>query len=349
MDHTGILSLSQRSREVFRHIVDSFVETGEPIGSRTLSRRMGQGLSPATVRNVMADLEEAGLLFAPHVSAGRLPTDLGLRIFVDALLEIGGDLTREERESIDGKCAATGRSFSEVMEETGAALAGLTECAGLVISPKTDAPLRQIEFLALNGGKALVVMVTDGGMVENRVIDLPAGLPPSALAQAANYINSHLANATMQEARFRIQTEIAEHRTELDALTGKLVSEGIALWAGGAPGGSLILRGQSKLLNDVHALEDLERIRQLFETLERRENLLQLLEATGDADGVQIFIGSENMLFRNSGCSMIIAPYHDQNRRVVGALGVIGPTRMNYARIIPMVDYTSKLLGRLLD
>ena len=312
MDQTGILSLSQRSREVFRHIVDSFVETGEPIGSRTLSRRMGQGLSPATVRNVMADLEEAGLLFAPHVSAGR-------------------------------------RSFSEVMEETGAALAGLTECAGLVISPKTDAPLRQIEFLALNGGKALVVMVTDGGMVENRVIDLPAGLPPSALAQAANYINSHLANATMQEARFRIRTEIAEHRTELDALTGKLVSEGIALWAGGAPGGSLILRGQSKLLNDVHALEDLERIRQLFETLERRENLLQLLEATGDADGVQIFIGSENMLFRNSGCSMIIAPYHDQNRRVVGALGVIGPTRMNYARIIPMVDYTSKLLGRLLD
>lgn len=349
MNQPSILSLNERSREVFRHIVDSYVETGEPVGSRTLSRRMEQGLSPATVRNVMADLEEAGLLFAPHISAGRLPTDLGLRIFVDGLLEIGGDLTQEERESLEGKCASAGRSFAEVMEDAGTALAGLTECAGLVISPKTDAPLRQIEFLALNGGKALVVMVTDSGMVENRVIDLPAGLPPSALTQAANYINSRLANTTMQEARVRIQTEIAERRTELDALTSKLVSDGIALWAGGAPGGSLILRGQSKLLNDVHAVEDLERIRQLFEALESRESLLQLLDATGEADGVQIFIGAENLLFRNSGCSMIIAPYHDQSRRVVGALGVIGPTRMNYARIIPMVDYTSKLLGRLLD
>ena len=349
MNQPSILSLNERSREVFRHIVDSYVETGEPVGSRTLSRRMEQGLSPATVRNVMADLEEAGLLFAPHISAGRLPTDLGLRIFVDGLLEIGGDLTQEERESLEGKCASAGRSFAEVMEDAGTALAGLTECAGLVISPKTDAPLRQIEFLSLNGGKALVVMVTDSGMVENRVIDLPAGLPPSALTQAANYINSRLANTTMHEARVRIQTEIAERRTELDALTSKLVSDGIALWAGGAPGGSLILRGQSKLLNDVHAVEDLERIRQLFEALESRESLLQLLDATGEADGVQIFIGAENLLFRNSGCSMIIAPYHDQSRRVVGALGVIGPTRMNYARIIPMVDYTSKLLGRLLD
>ncbi len=349
MHGSDILTLNERSREVFRHVVDSFVETGEPVGSRTLSRRMGGGLSPATIRNVMADLEEAGLLFAPHVSAGRLPTDLGLRMFVDGLLEIGGDLTREERASLEGQCSAAGRSFPEVLEEAGAALAGLTECAGLVISPKADSPLRQIEFVPLNGGRALAVMVSDTGLVENRVIDLPAGLAPSALSQAANYINARLASSTMEEARARILTEIAERRTELDALTDKLVAAGVALWAGGTPGGALILRGQSKLLNDVTAVEDLERIRALFEALERRESLIQILDATGDADGVRIFIGAENALFQHAGCSLIVAPYHDKGRRVVGALGVIGPTRMNYARIIPMVDYTSKLVGRVLD
>ena len=349
MASSTILTLNERSRAVFQHIVDSFVQTGEPVGSRTLSRRMGASLSPATIRNVMSDLEDAGLLFAPHTSAGRLPTDLGLRMFVDGLLEIGGDLTQEERASLDGQCQAAGRTFPEVLAEAGAVLSGLTECAGLVISPKMDSPLRQIEFVSLSSHRALVVMVSDTGLVENRVIDVPPGLPASALVQATNYMNARLANSTMEEARIRILEETELEKTELDSLTNRLVADGVALWAGGVQGGSLILRGQSKLLQDVNAVEDLERIRALFEALERKESMVRLLDATGDAEGVQIFIGSENLLFEHAGCSMIIAPYHDQRRQVVGALGVIGPTRMNYARIIPMVDYTSKLVGHLLD
>jgi heat-inducible transcriptional repressor len=349
MQDSPVLTLNERSRAVFQQVVDSFLETGEPVGSRTLARLMGATLSPATIRNVMADLEDVGLLFAPHTSAGRLPTDLGLRMFVDGLLEIGGDLTKEERASLDSQCQAAGRTFSDVLGEAGAALSGLTECAGLVISPKTDSPLRQIEFVPLSTNRALAVMVSDTGLVENRVLELPPGLPPSALVQASNYMNARLANSTMEEARTRIQQEIELEKTELDSLTNRLVAEGLALWAGGVQGGSLILRGQSKLLHDVNAVEDLDRIRALFEALERKESMVRLLEATGDANGVQIFIGSENQLFEHAGCSMIIAPYHDQGRRVVGALGVIGPTRMNYARIIPMVDYTSKLVGHLLD
>ena len=349
MVSSTILTLNERSRAVFQHIVDSFVQNGEPVGSRTLSRRMGASLSPATIRNVMGDLEDAGLLFAPHTSAGRLPTDLGLRMFVDGLLEIGGDLTQEERASLDGQCQAAGRTFPEVLAEAGAVLSGLTECAGLVISPKMDSPLRQIEFVSLSSHRALVVMVSDTGLVENRVIDVPPGLPASALVQATNYMNARLANSTMEEARIRILEETELEKTELDSLTNRLVADGVALWAGGVQGGSLILRGQSKLLQEVNAIEDLERIRALFEALERKESMVRLLDATGDAEGVQIFIGSENLLFEHAGCSMIIAPYHDQRRQVVGALGVIGPTRMNYARIIPMVDYTSKLIGHLLD
>jgi heat-inducible transcriptional repressor len=349
MPNATVLTLNERSRDVFKHLVDSFLETGEPVGSRTLSRLMGANLSPATIRNVMADLEDVGLLFAPHTSAGRLPTDMGLRMFVDGLLEIGGDLTQDERASLDGQCQAAGRTFAEVLAEAGAALSGLTECAGLVISPKMDSPLRQIEFVSLSANRALVVMVSDTGLVENRVIELPPGLPVSALVQATNYMNARLANSTMDEARDRILQEIGLEKTELDSLTNRLVTEGLALWAGGVQGGSLILRGQSKLLHDVNAIEDLERIRALFETLERKESMVRLLDATGDAEGVQIFIGSENQLFENAGCSVIIAPYHDKRRRVVGALGVIGPTRMNYARIIPMVDYTSRLVGQLLD
>lgn len=349
MTNATVLTLNERSRDVFKHLVDSFLETGEPVGSRTLSRLMGANLSPATIRNVMADLEDVGLLFAPHTSAGRLPTDMGLRMFVDGLLEIGGDLTQDERASLDGQCQAAGRTFAEVLAEAGAALSGLTECAGLVISPKMDSPLRQIEFVSLSANRALVVMVSDTGLVENRVIELPPGLPVSALVQATNYMNARLANSTMDEARDRILQEIGLEKTELDSLTNRLVTEGLALWAGGVQGGSLILRGQSKLLHDVNAIEDLERIRALFETLERKESMVRLLDATGDAEGVQIFIGSENQLFENAGCSVIIAPYHDKRRRVVGALGVIGPTRMNYARIIPMVDYTSRLVSQLLD
>jgi heat-inducible transcriptional repressor len=342
-----ISELNQRSRDILRAIVDAYVETGEPIGSRTISRRLGISLSPATIRNVMADLEELGLLYAPHTSAGRLPTEAGLRLFVHGLLEIGA-LSEEERGSIDAKCNAANRSLPDVLTEASAMLSGLSSCAGLVLAPKTDRPLRHLEFVNLAPGRALVVMVTEDGLVENRVVEVPVGMPLSTLQVASNYLNARLVGRTLDEARSAILGEVENQRTQLDELSKKVVETGLATWAGSGSTGHLIVRGQAKLLDDVTALSDLERIRALFEALETQEAMLRLLEATNQADGVQIFIGAENTLFNYSGCSLIIAPYQNSREQIVGAIGVIGPTRINYARIIPMVDYTAKVIGRLL-
>ena len=342
-----IAELSERSREIFRLIVDGYVATGEPIGSRTLSRRLAQNLSPATIRNVMADLEEAGLLYAPHTSAGRLPTELGLRLFVHGLLEIGR-LAEDERISIEALCIAHGKSVSQVLEEATSALSGLSHCAGVVVVPNQDRPLKHIEFVHLGPGRALVVLVTEDGLDETRVIEVPHGLPPSALISASNYLNARLIGRTLEEAKAEIQVEAASNKAQLDALTTKLVAAGLASWAGGDEGRALIVRGQANLLEDVTALADLERLRTLFEMLETRETMLRLLDASKQGEGVQIFIGAENRLFGVAGCSMVIAPYQNSREQIVGAIGVIGPTRINYARIIPMVDYTAKVIGRLI-
>ncbi|HYE50344.1 MAG TPA: heat-inducible transcriptional repressor HrcA [Azospirillaceae bacterium] len=342
-----ITELNQRSRDIFRHIVDAYVETGEPVGSRTVSRKLGLTLSPATIRNVMADLEEAGLLMAPHTSAGRVPTEAGLRLFVHGLLEVGA-LSEDERAGIDSQCAASGRSLPEVLEEATSMLSGLSSCAGLVMAPKTDRPLKHIEFVNLAPGRALVVMVTEEGLVENRVVEVPVGMPISSLTMASNYLNSRVLGRTLEEARGAIQQEMEAQKTQLDELTSRVVETGLATWAGARGSGVLIVRGQAKLLEDVTALSDLERIRALFEALETREHMMRLLDATGRADGVQIYIGAENDLFAHAGCSMIVAPYMNTKEQIVGAIGVIGPTRINYARIIPMVDYTAKVIGRLL-
>lgn len=343
-----ISELNQRSREIFRHIVDAYVQTGEPVGSRTLSRRLTASLSPATIRNVMADLEEAGLLKAPHTSAGRIPTDAGLRLFVNGLLEVG-DLTERERADIEVTCSARGRSLPEVLEEATNLLSGLSSCAGLVMAPKTDRPLKHIEFVNLSPGRALVVLVTEDGLVENRVVEVATGLPPSALQMASNYLNARVVGRTLSEARSFIQKEMEEQKTQLDALTQRVVETGLATWSGARGSqGYLIVRGQAKLLEDVTAISDLERIRTLFEALETREQMMRMLDATGKAEGVQIFIGAENNLFAHAGCSMIVSPYANTKDQIVGAIGVIGPTRINYARIIPMVDYTAKLIGRMM-
>jgi heat-inducible transcriptional repressor len=342
-----INELSERSREIFRLIVDGYVATGDPIGSRTLSRRLGQNLSPATIRNVMADLEEAGLLFSPHTSAGRLPTELGLKLFVHGLLEVG-DLAEDERRSIESLCVARGRSLPQALEEATTALSGLSHCAGIVVVPKQDRPLKHIEFVHLGPGRALVVLVTEDGLVENRVIEIPLGLPPAALASASNYLSARLIGRTIEEAREEIEGEIAANKAQLDKLTSKLVEAGLASWAGGAEGSALIVRGQANLLEDVTALADLERLRILFEMLETRETMLRLLDAGKQGEGVQIFIGAENRLFGVAGLSMVIAPYQNSREQIVGAIGVIGPTRINYARIIPMVDYTARMIGRLI-
>ncbi|MDG3440242.1 heat-inducible transcriptional repressor HrcA [Nitrospirillum amazonense] len=342
-----ITELNQRSRDIFRQIVEAYVETGEPVGSRTLSRRLGITLSPATIRNVMADLEELGLLKAPHTSAGRVPTDVGLRLFVNGLLEVG-DLSDDERESIDAQCAASGRSLPEALEEATTMLSGLSSCAGLVMAPKTDRPLKHIEFVNLQPGRALVVLVTEDGLVENRVVEVPMGIPSSVLQMASNYLNARVVGRTLAEARTRLQAEAEEQRTQLDELTRRVVDTGMATWAGSRNSGVLIVRGQAKLLDDVSALSDLERIRSLFEALETRDAMMRLLEATGQAEGVQIFIGAENNLFSHAGCSLIVSPYTNGKDQIVGAIGVIGPTRINYARIIPMVDYTAKVISRMI-
>lgn len=342
-----ITELNERSREVFRQIVETYMETGEPVGSRTLARRLGAQLSPATIRNVMADLQEAGLLFSPHTSAGRLPTEAGMRMFVNGLLEVG-NLTEDERRRIDSQCAATGSSVAGLLEEVGTVLSGLSHCTGLVLAPKTDSPLRHIEFVSLNPGRALVVLVTESGIVENRIIEVPHDLPPSALVQATNYLCARLVGNTVSGAYDDIMRELEAQRAQLDELTSRVVESGLATWAGGDQGGSLIVRGQARLLEDVTAVGDLERIRGLFAALETKETMLKLLSLADRADGVQIFIGADNQLFDMAGCSMVVGPYRDGRQKIVGAIGIVGPARMNYARIIPMVDYTAKLIGRLM-
>ncbi len=348
-----ISELNERSREVFRQIVDAYVATGEPVGSRTVARRLDERISPATVRNVMADLEELGLLFAPHTSAGRLPTEAGLRLYVDGLLEVG-TLTEEEQSAIESRLAGSGRSIESVLADASETLSGLSHHAGIVVAPTHERPFRHIEFVPLSPGRALVVVVADNGLVENRVIEIPIGMSPATLIEAGNYLTARLAGKNFQQALEQIQREIEEQKTELDELTRKVVEAGLATWTqnGDQEEGFLIVRGQAKLLEDVRNLAQLERIRALFELLERKRSLLKLLELSRDAEGVQIFIGAENELFGLSGCSMIVAPYRtgagEDGSRVVGAIGVIGPTRMNYARVIPMVDYTARLISRIL-
>ena len=346
---SDLQKLNERSRTIFREIVESYLATGEAVGSRNLARHLPMTLSPASVRNVMSDLEHLGLIYAPHTSAGRLPTETGLRLFVDGLLEVG-DLTEDERRTIEAQIGVRReKAFEQVLTEAGEMISGLSHCAGVVLADKQVAKLKHVEFVALEPGKALVVMVGEDQDVENRVITLPPGLPPSSLVEATNYLNARIRGLTLVEAKARIEREQATAKAELDALTQKVIEAGLATWSGALDGKqSLIVRGQANLLKDVDGLDNLERIRQLFDDLETKRDLAQLLGLAERGDGVHIFIGSENKLFSLSGSSVIVAPFKDERRKIVGVLGVIGPTRLNYARIIPMVDYTAKLIGRVL-
>jgi heat-inducible transcriptional repressor len=347
----GLASLDRRSREIFKRIVDQYLDTGEPIGSRNISRLLPGTLSPASVRNVMADLEHLGLIYAPHTSAGRLPTEFGLRFFVDALLEVG-DLSADERRQIEAQVKAghSGQTMESLLAEASRALSGLSRGAGVVLANKADIRLKHIEFIRLEPGKALVVLVGEDGSVENRVIDLDPGTTPSSLIEASNYLNTHLRGRSLSEARADLERRQGELRAELDRLTGDLIHKGLASWGDTASGRpeTLIVRGQANLLEDVTAAEDLERIRLLFDDLETQRELVRLLGSAESGEGVRIFIGSENQLFSLSGSSLVVSPYRDSEQRIVGVLGVIGPTRLNYARIVPMVDYTAKVVGRLL-
>lgn len=341
--------LNERSRTILRRLVESYLTTGEPVGSRNLARALPISLSPASIRNVMSDLEHLGLIISPHTSAGRMPTQLGLRMFVDGLLEIG-DLSQEERKQIEAQIGfQRQKSVDQLLSEAGEMISGLSHCAGVVLAEKQVARLKHIEFVALEPGKGLVVLVGEDQNVENRIINLPPGLPPSALQEASNYLNAHIRGMTLVEARSAIEIALKSAKAELDQLTQKVITAGLAEWSGtNDERKSLIVRGQGNLLKDLTASEDLERIRQLFDDLESQREIVQLLGASEHAEGVRIFIGSENKLFSLSGSSLIVAPFRDETRRIVGVLGVIGPTRLNYARIIPMVDYTAKLVSRLI-
>jgi heat-inducible transcriptional repressor len=352
----AVKDLNERSREILRRVVETYLETGDPVGSRFLSRHLPISLSAASIRNVMSDLEALGLIFSPHTSAGRVPTEAGLRMFVDGLLEIG-DLSEDERSQIERQVSGQHKSVEDVLDEASRMLSGLSHAAGFVVAPKFEAALKHIEFVAMDPGRALVVIVTEGGEVENRVIEVPMGLTPSALTEATNYLNARLRGKTFEEAKAVLAREVETQKAELNELTSRVVASGLATWSGAKPASnsddplskSLIVRGRSRLLNDVHAMEDLERVRLLFDDLENKSDLVQLLGLAEKADGVRIFIGSENKLFSMSGSSLVISPYMDSRQHVVGVLGVIGPTRLNYARIIPMVDYTAKLVGRLIN
>ncbi|WP_371812993.1 heat-inducible transcriptional repressor HrcA [Brevundimonas sp. AJA228-03] len=344
----GLTALDARARDIFRRVVETYLETGEPVGSRTVSRG-GVQLSPASIRNTMQDLTLAGLLAAPHTSAGRIPTHAGLRLFVDGLLEIG-DIGTEERREIDGRLAGRGKGFEEALDEATSLLSGLAGGAGIVATPIRDAGVKHVEFVALGPDQALAVLVGDDGSVENRIMTLAAGVTPSTLQEASNFLNARLKGRPLAEARSEMGAELAAARQELNAAAARLVEDGLAAWSGGPDRErSLIVRGRANLLQDAGAAEDLERVRILFDDLEQKEQLIGLLDGVNAAQGVRIFIGAETRLFSLSGSAVVAAPYMTGRQRVLGAIGVIGPARLNYARIIPLVDYTARVLGRILD
>lgn len=339
---------NQRTRDIFRLIVDAYLETGEPAGSRTLSRRLTTTLSPATIRNVMADLEDAGLIYAPHTSAGRLPTQMGLRLYVDGLMQIGS-LSAEERAGIESECMVSGHSIQDIYERAGSMLSGLSSCVSMVISPKFNKPVKQIQFIPLEPTRVLVILVLQDGIVENRLMNTPIPVDSMTLQLASDYLNRRMVGKTLQDVRKDILFDIRNHQTNLDRVTAHLVEQGLIVAVDTSAGGNIIVRGQSHLLSDVNELANLEQARQILTKLEEEQNMLQILDLVSAGDGVQIFIGSENRMFDGPSWSSIFSPYRDETGRMIGAVGVIGPTRLNYARIVPIVDFTSQIMTRIIQ
>jgi heat-inducible transcriptional repressor len=341
--------LDKRSREVFRRVVEGYISSGDPVGSRTLTRSMTEKISAATIRNVMQDLEILGLLDSPHVSAGRIPTQTGLRLFVDSLLDMEA-VDTTDREKIDATMGSNDASVASLLDRIGSTLSAVTRGASLVLTPKTESTLKHLEFVSLGPDRALAVLVMADGHVENRIFAPPPGTPPSALREAANFINARIEGKTIADLRRAITTDLQQHRQELDSLASNLVESGIALWEN--PGQSeerLIVRGRANLLPSTEESDEVERIRSLFDDLERKREIVEFLELADAGEGVRIFIGSENKLFSLSGSSLVVSPYMNAERKIIGAIGVIGPTRLNYGRVIPIVDYTAQLVGRLVS
>ena len=348
-DQTSVMNdLNDRSREVFRRVVEGYLETGAPVGSRTLTRSLSEQVSAATVRNVMQDLEYLGLLDSPHVSAGRVPTQLGLRMFIDGFMEVGA-LAEADRQNLDDTLGSNTDDVTGALDRLGSALSAATHGASVVLTPKREAPIKHIDFVPLSPDRALVVLVHADGHVENRLFQPPPGHTPSAMREAANYLNAHLAGRTLGSLRAEMQREVDSRRAQIDEIANHMIEAGLAVWdADGDDGGRLIVRGRSHLLSDGAEADELERIRMLFDDLERKRDIAEFLELAETGEGVRIFIGSENKLFSLSGSALVVSPYMNADRKIVGAVGVIGPTRLNYGRIVPIVDYTAQLVGKLI-
>ena len=349
-DNSKILDdMNGRTREVFRRIVESYLENGEPMGSRTLSRSLSEQISSATIRNVMQDLEFLGLLDSPHISAGRIPSELGLRMFVDGLLEVNA-LDQSDREKLNQSVRIGEGDVAETLDRIGSALSGLTQSASLVLTPKQEEPIKHIDFVSLAPDRVLVVLVFANGEVENRLFTPPLGQTPSALRQAANFLNSLIEGRTLSEVYAVVSKEVAERRQEIDELAKGMVEKGIAVWQDrGETNERLIVRGRSNLLEPDTEEKDIERVKSLFDDLERKQDIADFLDLTEKGDGVRIFIGSENKLFSLSGSSLVVSSYMNADHKVIGAIGVIGPKRLNYGRIVPIVDYTAQLVGKIIS
>ena len=341
--------MNNRSREVFRRVVEGYLTDGEPVGSRTLSREFSEDISAATIRNVMQDLELLGLLGSPHTSAGRIPTQLGLRMFVDGILEVS-EVNNRDRKKIDKIISDETNQVEDILDDISTTLSGVTQGASLVLTPKHEAPIKHVEFLPLSASQALVVLVFADGHVENRLFKPPLGQTPSSMKEAANFLNAIMGGNTLSEAKKLIKNEIDYRRQELDSLAHDLVRSGLALWEDSEERNErLIVKGRANLLNESSQQEDLDRIKNLFDDLERKRDIADFLELTEKGEGVRIFIGSENKLFSLTGSSLVVSPYMNSDRKVIGAVGVIGPTRLNYGRIVPVVDYTAQLVGKMIS
>ena len=341
--------MNNRSREVFRRVVEGYLTDGEPVGSRTLSREFSEDISAATIRNVMQDLEFLGLLDSPHTSAGRIPTQLGLRMFVDGILEVS-EVDKNDRKKIDKIVSDETNQVEDILDDISTTLSGVTQGASLVLTPKHEAPIKHVEFLPLSTSQALVVLVFADGHVENRLFKPPPGQTPSSMKEAANFLNAIMEGNTLSEAKKLIKNEIDYRRQEVDTLARELEHSGLALWEDNEERHErLIVKGRANLLNETAPQEDLEKIKNLFDDLERKRDIADFLELTEKGEGVRIFIGSENKLFSLTGSSLVVSPYMNSDRKIIGAVGVIGPTRLNYGRIVPVVDYTAQLVGKMIS
>lgn len=340
-------NINERSQQILKQLVDYYLESGEPIGSETLSRRMGLKISPSSIRSIMSKLQQEGLLYSPHLSSGRIPTDKGMRLFVDGLLEIGR-LNENERNSIESQCKSKGSSYNEVLEKASQTLSGLSNCAGIVIAPKYQNKIKHIDFIDLKDGQIMAIIVNENGLVENRLFFSNSNYQEFNLIEASNYLNEKLKGKTIENVKKEIIEEINSYKSELDTLSQKLVQKGIAEISPSDENPYIFLHGQSSLLNDEIVRGDLDKLKYLFDKIDNKKNFLELVENTSKADGVKIFIGSENILFNQSGLSVVMAPYKNNQKKVIGAIGVIGPTRINYSRIVPIVDFTSKVIGEII-